>query len=305
MRRILRQNAVTLAVVGCAFCLFFEVTKHAPRFSAINPFAEDPYDSVGSFALQFVMFIILLSLFRSLQRQPRDSGAAAAQVRGQLMGHLAIAFTLVADLIALLRHRPVWITSRAGYELLALTACLFLWTVAAGVLLLLTTKALQLPPLRAVWLRIVVVPLIAAFILIDYPEHLRQSLAGEIFTVLCVMVLLFVIVRAIGTAFIPHTAAPAAFDIAAIGNQPDLRGSGRVINSVSGWLRGRRVRWTIVISVGVLCGAFLAFQELAGGPSPHGARRLLVIAVYLALETAGVLTGYALLAEPLGLLPRK
>lgn len=52
---------------------------------------------------------------------------------------------------------------------------------------------------------------------------------------------------------------------------------------------------------GVLPGAFIAFGELTGGGGPHRLRRLFVVsAVYIGLEDAGVLIGYALSAKPLG-----
>lgn len=296
MRRTLRQNAVALAVVGFAFCLFFTATKHLAPYSAINPFAEDPYDSVGSFAVQFLLLMMLVSLSRAFQRRRLDSGAAVTQVRGQLMAYLAIAFTMIADLIALLRHPSEWIASRGGYQLLALTACLLLWSIAAAVLLLFTTRALTLPRSTS-RMKIIVVPA-AIVLLVVYPERLRHNLPGEIFTVLFGMALLFVVVWALGTAFIPRVLSSDKFDLAAMGKPRDRGRAG----SLAYWLRSSCARWTLVILLGVLCGAFLVFQELADGPSPHGARRLLVIAVYLGLETAGVLTGYALLAKPLRLL---
>ncbi len=306
MRRTLRQNAIALAVIGIAFGFFFQASKHAPRLSAVNPFADDPWDSVGSFAVQFVLFMIPVSLFRAFRR-PSVSAAPATQVRGQLMTYIAIAFTLVADLVAMLRHQPLWSTFRAGYELIALTACLLFWTLAATVLLLLTTRALSLPPLRTIRMKIIVAPAAAVFVLAFYPEHLRQSLTGEIFTVLCGIVLLFGIVRAVGTAFVPRDAPSGSFDTAAC-DQPGLAGprqrTAQRTSFVSCWLRSSRHRWILVIAAGILFGALLVTQELAeGGPSPHGGKRLLVIVVYLGLETAGVFTGYALLAEPLRLFP--
>jgi hypothetical protein len=315
-RHTLRINALSLAILGSAFCLFFQVSKHQPRWSGVNPFGDDPYDSVASYAVQFVLFLVVISLVRAFRRYSLDTDSqarAATQVRGQLMACVAIAFTLVADLIAMLRHPGAWTGRRAGLELLAITVCLLAWTASATALLLLSTRVLSLPPFRFIWIKLLAVPAGAFLVLAFYPEALRLKLPTEIVTVLCGMVLLFVVVWAIGTAFAPAFAVSSDLfdDLASIGSSlaEKLRirrapTTGKSSPSGStplfGWLNPRWHRWNIVFVVGILFGTFLVAQELAdSGPSPHGSKRLLVIAVYLGLETAGVLTGYALLAEPL------
>jgi hypothetical protein len=49
------------------FYLFFQITKHHPILSLVNPFVEDPYDAVGSFSFQFALFTALLSLVRAFR----------------------------------------------------------------------------------------------------------------------------------------------------------------------------------------------------------------------------------------------
>jgi hypothetical protein len=306
MRRTLRLNAMVLFVAGLAFALFFQATKHSPRLAAVNPFAEDPYDSVGSFAVQFVLFMILVSLFRAFQRGQPDSDSAATQIRGQLMAHLAIAFTLVGDLISLLRHLPMWVASPAGRELVSLTTCFLLSTLAVIVLLLATTHLLTLRALRGSLIRIVVSPACAVLVLACYPERLRRSLPGEILTVLCGIALLFLVVWAVGSAFTVQTAAHGLTQPSAIAQRTGGEPTRSIAVRLTHWTRPRFHRWLIVAAGGILCGAFLVFQELnEGGNSPHGAKRLLVVAVYLGLETAGVVTGYALLSRQLALFPRE
>jgi hypothetical protein len=321
----LRRNALCLALTGAAFCAFFQITKHQPRLSGVNPFSEDPYDSVGSFAVQFVLFMMLLSLLRAYRhyQQAEDPQAGVAiQVRGQLMAYVAIAFTQIADLIAMARHSLIWRRDVAGDQLLALTVCLLLWAASAAAFLLFSAPVLSLPPSRRTWIRLLVVPGVATLVLVFYPESVRRTLIGELVTVLCGIVLLFVVVWSIGTAF-AAPALPTAFDL--LDDLASLRLSfserlrfSRAAKPLAkkapshtsapilfGWLNPRRHRWGIVITAGILFGTFLVVQELGEGTgSPHGGKRLLVIVVYLALETAGVLTGYALLAEPLQLFRR-
>ncbi len=138
-----------------------------------------------------------------------------------------------------------------------------------------------------------------------YPENFRNSVAGAVLTALCGSLLLFVAVWSVGTALLPVSGVSDS-DLA--GNVSALLSPrlSRTLGRSSGWLNPRRFGWGLAILTGLACGALLVAQELAQpGPSPHGSRRVLVVAVYLFLESAGVLTGYALLAEPLGLLSRK
>jgi hypothetical protein len=49
-------------------------------------------------------------------------------------------------------------------------------------------------------------------------------------------------------------------------------------------------------------GVLIVVGEMGAGGGPFQLRKLFVVAaVFIALESAGVLTGYALLARPLGL----
>jgi len=322
MRNSLRSSALGLTLLGAAFTFFFQLTKHQPALAAVNPFSEDPYDSVASFAVQLVLFLVLLSLLRAFRPSPAGTlvpSGTVSQIRGQLMAHIAVAFTLISDLVAMIRHPSLWIAKTAGHQLLALTVCLLLWAGASASLLLLSSPARSVTTNRIAWIKILAVPAIAILVLCIYPERLRQTLTGEIFTVLCGIVLLFAVVWALGTALLPGTSDASADmfdDLAALGASlagglwsPRVRAAAKpappASKSFLDWLNPRRHRWNIVFAVGILLGTLLVIQELGdGGESPHGGKRLLVIAVYLGLETAGILAGYALLAEPLSLFRR-
>jgi hypothetical protein len=48
----LQPAALLVFVLSILFYFFFDYCKHAPMLGAANPFAEDPYDAVGSFGIQ-------------------------------------------------------------------------------------------------------------------------------------------------------------------------------------------------------------------------------------------------------------
>ncbi|MGA8530513.1 MAG: hypothetical protein WB622_12420, partial [Acidobacteriaceae bacterium] len=156
------------------------------------------------------------------------------------------------------------------------------------------------------------IPAGALVALAFYPEYFRNSIPGAIFTAFCGSLLLFVVVWSVGTALLPaleESSTDLLDDVTAL-LAPWLRGAlgrgerrFRRPHNLPARLNPRRMGWALAVLTGLACGALLVAQELAQpGLSPHGSRRVLVVAVYLFLESAGVLTGYALLAEPLRLI---
>ena len=50
MLRSVKVSALLAIGLAILFFLFFEICKHAPIFSQVDVFTEDPYDSVGRLA---------------------------------------------------------------------------------------------------------------------------------------------------------------------------------------------------------------------------------------------------------------
>ena len=63
----LKINSVIVFVLAAVFAVYFDITKHNLYISPVNPFADDPYDAIGSFAFQAAVFFGFLSLFRSFR----------------------------------------------------------------------------------------------------------------------------------------------------------------------------------------------------------------------------------------------
>jgi hypothetical protein len=100
IRRVHRVTAlITLAAI--VFYLFFQVNKGGP-FRDINPFGEDPYDAVGSFAIQGALLVGILTYARALRLRDAPSQATKTRLilRGNLLVLSAILVTLSADAIA-------------------------------------------------------------------------------------------------------------------------------------------------------------------------------------------------------------
>jgi hypothetical protein len=322
MPRQLKGIAFLTFVLAVLFYLFFDVTKHQPALSQVNAFADDPYDAVGSFGVQLALFTALLSLVRAFR--PYQAGKASdSQVllllRGEYFSCLAVAVTLVADIVAMIRHPAVWIGVSAGYLLAALVAGMALLTVLVGWLIHRSTRKRRSPDAQHVWSRAIGISVVSILILALYPESWRESVPGELFTVLVGAAFLFVPIWAIGIAISP---SPGAFfedvidELAAVYRWLKAHVGPFVVlcillekllgwpfvSSVLRWLNPRQYTWNLVILLGIIMGMLLALAEALGEGTAHQIGRFaMVAAIFIGLECAAVLLGYFLLAGPLGL----
>ena len=285
----LKLGALLTSALCAVFFLFFENSKHDPLFRPLNPFGEDPYDATGSFAIQAAVFLVALMLFRSIKPySPAGPSATdkALLLRAEMMAVLAVLVTAAADGVAMLRHRDLWVGSVGGHLLLIYLALITALAAVAGACIYHVGRGMALPTIPGHGRRASLVSLAAIAIFLFYPEELRQTLPGELFTVLVGIVLLFAPMWAISTALLPHRlvdrpASPEGFFLRTL----------------------RRYRVLSVLCAAVLLGLGLVWRELTdGGASPgFNSRMLLVVAVYVGIETTGVLVGYVFLRGPLGL----
>jgi hypothetical protein len=312
--------------VGLAllFYLFFQVSKQQPDLANANVFADDPYDAVGSFAVQLALFVSVVSLIRALRRYSPSVALEPQKrlvARGLAITCLAVAITLVADAIAMIRQPSVWTGSSAGHVLAALLGLMAVLTLLAAWLVHAWTRTSSPAPLPEV-------PLVAALailagsvvVLALYPESWRQSTPGALLTVVAGAILLLVPLWALGLALSPSPGPQyrdvlddlesmyrylkvrsRRFDQVAILAERVL--GWRPVRAVLRWLNPRWHRWNAPILTGTVLGIALVLGEMLGeGGAPHQIGRLaFVIAVFVSLELFAVLLGYALLSLPLGL----
>jgi len=287
MPRSLKLHAFAVLILSVLFYLFFEVSKHNPVLSAVNVFGDDPYDAVGSFGIQAAALLAVLSgvrAFRPYSAFTVSERRRVLLVRTLMMSVLAVGITLVGDAIAMLRHPSVWIGSDGGRLLAGLLVGMVALTAMAGWLIYRDIQPMALRSVSGVWRRSAIISTVAAAILALYPEGLRQSLSGELFTVLVGILLLFVPMWALGTALVPHHEATPC-DAATASRFPLYK-----------------YRWSLIALAGIFIGFGLALGELQVQKSwPRFTSHVVfVILVFVCLEAAGVLIGYGFLRRPLG-----
>jgi hypothetical protein len=316
-----------LLTFGLAILLFpfFEICKHAPALSPVNAFAEDPYDAVGSFGIQLAPFLSLIAVLRAFRPYPSEKTPDSQLVlfaRAAYCSCLSVAVTLVADLIAMIRHPSLWTGVPAGYLLAALLGGMVLLTALVLWSIYRVARSLPLPSPLKRWTKASAFSLAGLLVLAFYPEELRQSSPGELLTIAAGAIFLFGLVWALGTAIAPSLDTPfedVIDDIVAAyqwekahtdPSDPSLALDSileklltlSLVRSVLRWLNPRRHPWNIAILLGVFMGTALLLSEMSGEGGPPQLGKLgMVAAVFIGAECGAVLLGYALFAKPLGL----
>lgn len=111
MSLAVRVNAVLTLLLAALFGYTFNFLKHDPAVSALIPFADDPYDSVGSLAAIVVLPLAILALMRAFRPPTKHVPIAMGIMRAarvQIAVVLAMLITTCADTVALLRHLARW-----------------------------------------------------------------------------------------------------------------------------------------------------------------------------------------------------
>ena len=274
----LRINALLVFVLAILFAIFFDFTKHNPYIAPINPFAEDPYDAIGSFAIQAAFVLAILSLWRAFRPTGKLQPSGERKLflfRTQIAAVLCVLVTLAGDLIAMIRHISLLSAARAGIMLLLLVIGFFLIAAFAGNLVLRSRKEVSVLPSSNSWRKPALVSLLLFLVLFFYPE-IQRSIAGALFTVVLGAVLLFLPVWVWGEFLSP------AID-------PEIK------TVLPIWT------WGVIVLTAILLGFTIVLRELtAEGATIDFAGSLFVISIYIGLEVAGIVIGYAFLGKYLG-----
>ena len=138
-----RATVLTLAA-ALAFGIFFQLSK-TPALSAVNPFADDPVDAIGSFAVQVALAVSILTLARAAQfklNAPDSYRRSRLILRGNFVALSAIAITLIADTYMEVQQ-PSWDVSIWGQLLVIGLSIVAVLTLAAGLATLNVTSQMR------------------------------------------------------------------------------------------------------------------------------------------------------------------
>jgi hypothetical protein len=289
----------------------------------VNPFAEDPYDAVGSFGVQLGFACSILAVLRAFLTDLRTESLYnryTYTIRAMAVSQLAIIVTMLGDFVALARYSSMWNHSFEGTVLISFTAGMFLFALGFCLYLIRLAKRRDVCSKSPLHPRQTVLVLIGLSLLVMYPGGWRDGAAGGIFTAMVGMVFLFYSVALLSKAMFPCPDIPEKDlidDLAGIYLilKPRSGYLGRIISSIeegagSSTLRRmvdlfnpRKQEWNFLALIAIPLGSILALVEIFGEGFPGGIGHALLIAiVYVVLESAGVFLGYALLRRFLGLI---
>lgn len=285
-------NALLPLGLAAVFYGFFMFTKHDAALSALLPFANDPYDAIGSFGVESALILGLLALVRTVRIYVRKGEVSPARevflLRAEMAVVLAVVLTLVGDVVAMLRHLSQWTGQPATAELLLLTCGMLLCALLVGISILIRARQRAFPRVSGAWKKATLVSVVMLILLILYPENWRISTFGELGTVVFGALLLFVPMWALGEALLPYApeSAPRK-DVSPLASY----------------------QWLLVVLLGALIGLMLVAAEGAEGGNGWQIwqlfRHLPIVLIYVGLEVAALLIGYGFLHKQLGLFQRE
>jgi hypothetical protein len=266
LKVIQRVHNVTasITITAILFYLFFQVNKGGP-FRDLNPFAVDPYDAVGSFAIQIAILIGILTYARALRLWDDPAQAIKAQLilRGNGLVLLVVLITLITDVVAeIVRPFP---PSYWGNVILVELALMFLLASVCALALVATVRRIQTaaPP----------------------PDLTPADGIDDLWTLVRVPV-------ARSCAILPRR----------IVEWVKCFNSDRLFARLS-WLNPRTHPWRFACALGLLVGAGLVLAQLQEGLPPSLMIGLLVTGIFISAELAATLLVYALLGGYPGLRP--
>lgn len=321
-----KSDAIISLSLGLLFYVFFQMSKQVQPIAQINSFAEDPYDAVGSAAVQLVLLLGLLSMLRAFRPCTKVASLSLEFLNGRLrliatsrmLAALAIALTMLADSTAMIRHidmlRPAWPSRFLMGGMVVLLALgtgeiLRSWKVSKN-------SGIVLRPAYGLAAFLSVAAVVG--ILALYPEDFRQTLPGELITVAVGIAMLFLPVSIYLWGTMPnHTEFMPDLidDIVAIYQAAKERISWiRPVTDASehllqynlflkfgAWINPRKHKRRPILLLGAAGGLSLVSAELFFEGVRNFNIALLLIAIFLGFETAIILLTFELISRPLRL----
>jgi hypothetical protein len=246
------------------------------------PFSNDPYDAVGSFGVIIAGLLSILAIIRAFRGQRTDQQTIIV-ARTQFTVAAAVLVTLVADCVAMVRHIPMWMNRVGALELVMLMAGMIVLALGLSLVIRFSIRDIPLAE-TGPWKIAAAISIVAIAVLALYPESIIQSTVGELGTLLVGILLLFVPLSALPTAFIPFDTRPSA-----AGEQQRRR-------------PGAWMQWGAIVLLGICVGIVLLLGEWHGEGTPGAfTLRIMLASIFISAPIVGLLIAYACLRKPLAL----
>jgi hypothetical protein len=324
----IKINTVSVFLFSVVFIWLFFFCKHNPPLSEVNVFNVDPYDAVGSIAIQIsfaAAFFSTLRIFAVTNIEVQPSYHLMMILRGNLVSLLSILVTMISEITALVRFRKIWINSSSGILLssiiisfMVITVLMIFWTLKLDL-----AKKIKIRynvfSLKNLWS-------LAGFIIIAfYPVTgpFKKSILWAVFTAYLGMAIQIMIVRNLVFLIFPPEKISGS-DLISVMNEVYLGVKSRITflkfffdyiekglknmkaKPLINWLNPRKHRWTLIILIILFSGTALAFLEGFGEEWIGFTKKsVLLFSVYLGGESVIILLFYGLFGTYLGMVNRE
>ena len=285
-----RRSFASLALAcaaSAAFCAAFFSVKRIAFLGTVSPFVEDPYDAVGSFAIQIALAAAAVSVMRAIVAHRAGRLVPPLLVaRGEAVVVLSILVTALADLLAMLRHTEAWHGTRAGGGVVAALVALIVFSVA-GLPALIRKGGVRATGRQ--WARALAIVTIFATLLALYPDTWRGTLLAAFTNAASGLLLVFVATWALARILLPGECAECDTLLEEIAGIVGVRAL-------------RRGPWRYALGAAIAAGIALCAVEVFGeGPPASAMGVALLFGVILILEGGGVVLGFLLFRRYLAL----
>jgi hypothetical protein len=259
----IHQVTALIFTTAIIFYLFFQINKRSP-FVEANPFAADPYDAVGSIAIQVSLLISILSYARVLRlRNNATQTKERLALHGNILVLAAIFITLISDAIA------------EFVQPIASSLMSNLLRIELGLMIILTLACAL-----ALWVVFRVIPTASP------PPNLTPADAIDD---------LWSLVR------IPAVRGSSVFPPAMV--EWVKRFNSDLLFARIPWVNPRLHPWRFTTAVGLLVGVLLVIAQLQEGPPPSVGIGLLLAGIFISVELVATILGFAIFGGYLGLRP--
>jgi hypothetical protein len=309
-----------VCILTVLFITFFNISKHNVYFKEVMVFGDDPYDAVGSFGVQLAAFSALLLLIRVFRPYPDGISLENFSLifQGFIVSLASIGVTLVVDFISLIRYASNWFYLTEGQLLAGVAALLLILTCLLSWIVIRFGRLNNLIFKNDHILRTIIILLTGALILFFYPIALRQSIPGELLTVIVGITLFFFLTYTISKSYFPsvtlsfedliddltsiyRSARSHISFLSRIFHWVDHVIDSSNVQRILNWLNPRKHQWNLIIILALIMGAAVLFAEIVSEGAPNSNKLILVTAVYISMEGLGVIFGYLLFNQFLGI----
>ena len=320
-----QRFALLACLLSILFWAFFNTSKHNPLFAEINPFANDPFDAVGSFGMLLAPLVADLALLGCLRPHPKGWTSLDMQVclNRVAISLLAVTVTMLADSIALVRSILTWSRFSAGWLLSAMVLTLLVITIIVirKLAALLNTYNLAKP-----WhltLPHVFIFIISALALFLFPDQWRSLLPGALLAVLVGMTILFMDIRIIGETWLNWLPQEEFEDVlddlqaiyqwkkkrfpfaAGLFTWLEKLVAWRPLKSIIHWFSPRQQACRLLLLLGFGVGVALLIVEMQAEGLPALRLLSLVSLVYTGFMIAGIMLGDRMLNHFIGIIRKE